>query len=267
VSAATRWQRVAELEQNAAGMRDERDLLRQRLEEQQQLIQALRGNAEDGARLREEVLARDLELERVTSELDSKKELIRALRRDAEGVDRQKSASEAKDRELEELRSLLKGAEQQLANVTMETDALREAASQQSDETTEIESLRAELHARKTLINSLRADQERVVALRASLDQKQEIIGQLEASINRQSSTIAELKNNADAWRRKYKLLKGESSTAATSVNLPALSENDIRVVEELEKDVGVQTESTITIDMRSSLLEARRVVAQGGES
>ena len=84
-------QRVAELEQNAAGMRDERDLLRQRLEEQQQLIHALRGNAEDGARLREEVLARDLELERVTSELDSKKELIRALRRDAEGVDRQKS--------------------------------------------------------------------------------------------------------------------------------------------------------------------------------
>jgi len=130
----------------------------------------------------------------------------------------------------------------------------------------EIESLRAELEARKTLIKSLRADQERVAALRTTLDQKQEIIEQLEASTNKHAATIAELRRNSDAWKRKYQLLRGESGTATTSVNLPTLSDTDVRVVEELDKDSKVAPDATIAIDMRRSLLEARRTVAQGGE-
>ena len=73
--------RVAELENGVAGRHHELDSLKQRLEGQQQLIEALRGDAEDASKLREEVRSRDLEIERVTSELESKKELVRALRR------------------------------------------------------------------------------------------------------------------------------------------------------------------------------------------
>jgi len=216
--------------------------------------------------LREEVRSRDLEIERVTSELESKKELVRALRRDVESVDRSKTDGKAKDRELDELRAQLKRAEQQAANATMEADALREAASQHDDESAELESLRAELEARKTLIKSLRADQERAASMRASLDQKQEAIEQLEASMNKHAGTIAELRRNADAWKRKYQLLKGDSATATTSVNLPTLSDTDVRVVEEFDKDSKNKPDATIAIDMRRSLLEARRTIAQGGE-
>jgi len=44
------------------------------------------------------------------------------------------------------------------------------------------------------------------------------------------------------------------------------LSDTDVRVVEELDKDSKVAPDATIAIDMRRSLLEARRTVAQGGE-
>ncbi len=74
------------------------------------------------------------------------------------------------------------------------------------------------------------------------------------------------LSRSADAWKRKYQLLQGESGTATTSVNLPTLSDTDVRVVEELDKDSKAKPDATIAIDMRRSLLEARRTVAQGGE-
>ena len=78
--------RVAELEGSAAGRNGEVETLRQRVDGQNTLIEALRGDAEEASKLRTEVRNRDLELERVNSELESKKELVRALRRDTDGT-------------------------------------------------------------------------------------------------------------------------------------------------------------------------------------
>jgi len=133
-----------------------------------------------------------------------------------------------------------------------------------TEENSELEVLRSELDARKTMIKSLRADQERVTSLQASLEEKREIVEQLEASINRHSNTIAELRRSADMWKRKYNALRGESPTATTSVNLPSLSDTDVRVIEAIEKK-GAKPEATIAIDMRRSLLEARRTAAPKG--
>jgi hypothetical protein len=119
------------------------------------------------------------------------------------------------------------------------------------------------------MIKSLRGDQDRVAALEATLEEKREIITQLEASINRHSKTITDLKRSAEAWKRKYQSVKGQSSTAETSVNVPALSDTDVRAIEHIEQiekveKSGAAPESTIAIDMRRSLLEARRTAAQG---
>lgn len=255
--------RVAEFE--ASG--DEVHALQQQIDGQKTLIEALRGDAEEASKLRAEVREKDLELERVSSELDSKKELVRALRRDADGLDRLKSDLRQKDRELEQLRDKVQRAERQIAENAKELLVLREAADgQASEEEAELESLRAELEARKSVIKSLRADQERATALEASLDEKREIIEQLEASIGRHSNTIAELRRSADAWKRKYQAAKGDSPTATTSVNLPSLSDTDVRVIEELDKTGAGRPEATIAIDMRRSLLEARRTAQGSGE-
>jgi chromosome segregation ATPase len=259
--------RVAELEGNVAGRHDEVESLRQRIDGQNTLIEALRGDAEEASKLRAEVRNRDLELERVNSELESKKELVRALRRDTDGNERLKSELNKRDRELDELKTKLQRAERQAGEAVEQLAGLREAAEgRASEEESELESLRSELEARKSVIKSLRADQERVGPLQASLVEKSEIIEQLEASINRHSNTIAELRRNADIWKRKYQAVKGDSPTATTSVNLPALSDTDVRVIEHLEKAPGGKNESTIAIDMRRSLLEARRTAAKGSE-
>lgn len=259
--------RVAELEGTVAGRHDELESLRQRVAGQNNLIEALRSDAEEASKLRAEARNRDLELERVNSELESKKELVRALRRDTDGNERLKSELRHKDRELEELKAKLQHAERLAGEAGEQLAGLREAAAgKASEEESELESLRSELEARKSLVKSLRADQERVGALQASLEEKREIIEQLEASINRHSNTIAELRRSADTWKRKYQALKGDSPTATTSVNLPSLTDTDVRNIEQLEKTVGTKNEATIAIDMRRSLLEARRTAVKGSE-
>jgi hypothetical protein len=46
---------------------------------------------------------------------------------------------------------------------------------------------------------------------------------------------------------------------------LPALSDTDVRVIEQVDKKVGgVNQQATIAIDMRRSLLEARRSGPKG---
>jgi chromosome segregation ATPase len=256
--------RVAELEGGAAGRKNELEALQQRIDGQNTLIEALRGDAEEVSKLRAEVRAKDLEFERVSSELESKKELVRALRRDGDGADRLKSEAKQKDRELEELKAKLQRAETKASESAAELAVLREAAEGKvSDEQAEIDALRSELEARKTVIKSLRADQERVTALQASLAEKRDIIEQLEASINRHSNTIAELRRSVDTWKRKYQAVKGDSPTATTSVNLPSLSDTDVRVIEQIEKTSGGKADATIAIDMRRSLLEARRTASQ----
>ena len=257
--------RVAELE----GRQQVHDTatadLKKRVDGQEQLIEALKAEAEEASKLRKEIRAKDLEFERVSSELDSKKELVRALRRDAEVVDRLKADAKVKDRSVEELRNELQRAERRIEEQAKELSALRQASGKASHESAELEALRAELDARKTMIKSLRADQDRAAALESGLDEKREIIRQLEATLNRHSSTIIELKRSAEAWKRKYQAVKGNSSTAETSVSLPTLSDSDVRAIEQLEQTSETKPESTIAIDMRRSLLEARRTATQGG--
>lgn len=258
--------RVAELEGGAAGRNDEIEQLKQRVEGQNTLIEALRGDAEEASKLRAEVRTRDLEYERVSSELESKKELVRALRRDTDGTERVKADARNKDREIDDLKGRLQRAERQAGEAAEQLATLREtAAHKASEEQSEVDELRSELEARKTLIKSLRSDQERVATLQASLDEKRDVIGQLEASINKHSNTIAELRRSADTWKRKYQALKGDSPTATTSVSLPTLSDTDVRVIEQIEKAGGGKNDATIAIDMRRSLLEARRTAGHGG--
>jgi chromosome segregation ATPase len=254
--------RVAELE-SAAGKSGDLEELTQRLNGQNTLIETLRADAEEASKLRAEVRARDLEFERVSSELESKKELVRALRRDTDGVDRVRTESR---REVEELKAKLQKAEAQAGKAAAELAALREANdSKKSEDHTEVEALRADLEARKSLIKSLRSDQERIAPLQANLQEKQEIIAQLEAAMNRHSNTIAELRRSVETWRRKYLALKGDSPTATTSVTLPALSDTDVRIIEQVDKKGGgVNQQATIAIDMRRSLLEARRSGPKG---
>jgi DNA repair exonuclease SbcCD ATPase subunit len=257
--------RVLELEGGAAGRADELEELKQLIDGQNTLIEALRGDAEDASKLRAEVRNKDLEFERVSSELESKKELVRALRRDTDGTERVKAEARNKDREIEELKTKLQRAERQASEAAAQLATLREAADgKASEEQAEIEGLRSELEARKTVIKSLRADQERVAALQASLDEKRDIVEQLETSISRHSNTIAELRRSVDMWKRKYLALKGDSPTATTSVSLPSLSDTDVRVIEAIEKTGAGKNDATIAIDMRRSLLEARRTAAQG---
>ena len=257
--------RVAELEGGAAGRAGELEALKQRVDGQNTLIEALRGDAEEAQKLRAEVRSKDLDLERVSSELESKKELVRALRRDTDGAERLKTESRHKDKEIDELRAKLARAERQAGDAAAQLANLREAAAgKASEEQAELEALRSELEARKTLIKSLRADQERVGALQTSLEEKRDIIEQLEASINRHSNTIAELRRSVEMWKRKYQAVKGDSPTATTSVNLPTLSDTDVRVIEQIEKSSSGKADATIAIDMRRSLLEARRTAAQG---
>jgi len=260
-------ERVAELERGAGGRTDELEQLKQTIEGQNTLIEALRGDAEEASKLRVEIRTRDLEFERVSSELESKKELVRALRRDSDGADRFKAESKGKDREIEELKAKLQRAERQAAEAANALATQREtSASKVSEERAELEALRSELDARKTLIKSLRSDQERVGPLQASLDEKRQIIEQLEAAMNRHSNTIAELRRSVETWKRKYQTLRGDSPTATTSVNIPSLSDTDVRVIEQLDKSGAGKNEATIAIDMRRSLLEARRTAGRGTE-
>ena len=257
--------RVAELEGGAAGREDELSALRKRVEGQDDLIETLQGDVEEASKLRQEIRSKDLDIERLRSELESKKELIHALRRDAEGADRLKADAKLKDREMADLRTEIKQARQHIEETEAELGSLRDvAAGQASEESAEIESLRAELEARKSLIKSLRSDQERAAALEASLEEKRETIEQLEAAINRNSNTIAELRRSAESWKHKYQSLKSDNGTATTAVNMPTLSDTDVRVIEQLEQTGNAKQDATIAIDMRRSLLEARRAAANG---
>lgn len=256
--------RVADLEGKASGRDDELDGLRQRIDGQNTLIEALKADAEEASKLRAEVRNKDLDFERVSSELESKKELVRALRRDADGSELAKNELRQKNLEIEELRAKVQSADRQVAESAAELAALREAAASRNEEKeSELEALRSELEARKTVIKSLRADQERVAALQSSLDEKCDIIEQLEAAISRHSNTTAELLRSSDTWKRKYQAARGDSPTATTEINLPSLSDTDVPVIEELEKIPVSKADATIAIDMRRSLLEARRTVAK----
>jgi predicted RNase H-like nuclease (RuvC/YqgF family) len=228
---------------------------------QMELIETLKGEVGSASELRSEVRAKDLEVERLTSEIESKQELVRALRRDAESVDRLKAEAKVKDKEIAELRKEQRHGEKRIGELAAELESLRDTAeSSGSHEKSELEAVRAELDARKTLIKSLRADADRVAALETRLEEKREIVAKLEASINKHVETISELKRSGESWRKKYQELRGHDP-AATSMEIPALSQTDVAALQQLERtDVaGSAPERTIAIDMRRPLSEARR--------
>lgn len=254
--------RLAEIESSASAQDEQVAELTKRLDAQTELVETLRADAEEAGRLRQEVRERDLEVERLGSELASKQELIRALRREAETVDRLKGELKLRDKEISELRAERSGFEQRLVSLDGELEALREGQAERED-ASELEAVRAELEARKSLIKGLRADAQRGDALEAQLEEKREIIGQLETSINQHASTIAELKRLADMWKKKYQVLRG-TETEATSAQLPGFTETDVRALERMQAKDGGAPDRTIAIDMRRSLLEARRTAGHG---
>jgi chromosome segregation ATPase len=229
---------------------------------QMELIETLKGEVGSASELRSEVRAKDLEVERLTSEIESKQELVRALRRDAESVDRLKAEAKVRDKEIAELRKEQRHGEKRIGELAAELESLRDTAESagSSHEKSELEAVRAELDARKTLIKSLRADADRVAALETRLEEKREIVAKLEASINKHVETITELKRSGESWRKKYQELRGHDP-GATSMEIPALSQTDVAALQQLERtDVaGSAPERTIAIDMRRPLSEARR--------
>jgi DNA repair exonuclease SbcCD ATPase subunit len=254
--------RLDDIESSRETHEAETESLKQELRSQSELLQSLRADAEQVEPLRDALREKDLESERLSSELSSKQELIRALRRDAESLDRLKGDLKLKDKEIARLQSDWERAEHRAAEMRAELDVLREGQAERED-ASELEAVRAELEARKSLIKSLRADAGRVGMLESQLDEKREIIGQLESSINQNADTIAELKRLADMWKKKYQVLRG-AEIEATSAQLPAFTETDVRVIERLHADAGKAPDRTIAIDMRKSLLEARRSSASG---
>jgi hypothetical protein len=82
--------------------------------------------------------------------------------------------------------------------------------------------------------------------------------------MNRHSNTTAELRRSGEQWKRVSRV---ESTIAARPPlsGLAAADDTDVRVIEHIEKVVdNNKMDSTIAIDMRRSLLEARRTAAQG---
>jgi chromosome segregation ATPase len=257
--------RLAELESAAAEREERVTVLEQQTEAQSQLIETLKTDADETAALRGSLRDRELEVERLSSELDSKKDLIRALRRDAETVDRLKADAKRKDLDSAAMHKELRELRERNAALGTELAQLKEeSATDESEQAAELEAMRAELDARRTLIKSLRADQDRAHALETSLEEKREVIAELEASLNRHVHTIAELKRNVDTWKRKFQGTTGAGATGTAT--LPGLTETDVRVIEHLEIAVEAgNSDATVAIDMRRSLLEARRA-AQVGE-
>ena len=81
-----------------------------------------------------EIEAKDLEIDQLKAELDSKQELIRALRRDAEMSDRLKADAKRKDKEIEALRLEKSGLEGRVTQLEQNVAALSEAVEEESAE-------------------------------------------------------------------------------------------------------------------------------------
>lgn len=203
------------------------------------------------------------ELSSVLKELDDKRARIDELQAQAAGRDAQLTALQVRVGAQDTLIDTLKADAQ-------ESGKLRKEVHNKGVELAQATAELAALDARKTLIKSLRADQDRVGALETSLEEKRDVIVELEASINRHAGTITELKRSADEWKRKYyAALKAGSAGDAAAAPPPSLNDTDPRVLESLASldktvEARLPPDATIAIDMRRSLLEARRTASQG---
>jgi len=255
--------------------------LEERAEGQSALIATLTQEAQEARALRDEVRARELEIEKFGSELASKNELIHALRQQLGDADGIKTTAKQRDKkifeqqhELDRKQQQLDEKQQALERAQREVDSLRgelAAAAEVSQvetsvDTAEIVALKSELDARKSMIRSLRADAERAEALEGQLEAKRETIGVLEDSIEQQGKTIAELRRSVDAWKKKYQAAKGEvgEELDQTLIEPPEFTDTEIEALKELDKaHAGAPPDRTLAIDMRDALKEARRQKSQ----
>jgi len=254
--AATLRREVAGLEQEASSLRQEVARLRTQVAESESEAHTLRAET---TVLQAESSDKEATIERLNSELASKQEIIRALRRD---VDSERTGYQARDKEVARLKDDLGKSERITGELRAELQLMLDTDKEGGeDHTAEMQALRAELAARKAVIKSLRADAERFDALEARLGEKVEINSRLEESLSCHATTIADLKRSAENWRRKYQDLRLDASGQFPVE--PAITETDIRAIEDLQRQGGAIPEHTIAIDMREPLAEARRGIPQ----
>jgi len=252
-------QSLVEKLRGKAAQHDERvEELERQLEAQSELMGGLQDDIAASNRLRKEIQERDVEMDRLTSELQSKQELISALRSDAETSQHLRDELRTKEQRISELESANRGAREDAQRLAREVEDLTERAQSEIDSASEVEALRAELDARKSLIQSMRSDLKRLGNMEAELDEKRQVIGKLEDSVDRHAQTIQDMHATIDRLREQSARKPVTRKLLATGETLPPLSSADLqRALEDSE------VEHTIAIDMRESLIEARRSVNQ----
>jgi chromosome segregation ATPase len=240
-----------------AAQHDERvGELQRQLKAQSELMGNLQDDIAEANRLRKEVQERDVETDRLGAELASKQELVRALRRDAEGAQKLKEELRLRDQRIRELEAANRNAQQEALRLTRELDDVAESAQQRADSVSEVAALHAELDARKTLIKSMRSDLKRLSYMEEEVEEKRQVIAKLEDSVDRHSKTIEDLHATIDRLRTQDSRTPVTRRLLETGETLPPLSGTDVqRALEDPE------VEHTIAIDMRESLIEARRTV------
>lgn len=245
---------IAKLE-SAAGSKDEAQELRRRLQGQEDLIETLKADAAEAAKLRKSLHASELEAEKHRSELETKRDLVKALRKDLDKAEDLKKELKRKDRELAGLASEKEQLEQRLSDA-------EQSAQDSKDDTTELVAIRAELEAKTSLLKSLRTDADRCEALEEQVDEKRATIAKLEKSIESQAATIADLKDSVKRWKDRYAAVKSGDLTGDTSIrtrpNLPVASAGEETLDEAAATITDAQAERTLAINMRDALREAR---------
>jgi chromosome segregation ATPase len=249
---------LAGLEERSAATESELESLRCRMSGQEELIESLRGDAEEAAALRKALSAAELEAENLRSELDSKLDLVKALRKDAEKIDGLRTELKRNESELASLGDLRRDLEQRLA-------AAEDSAADSHDDITELAAVRAELAAKTSLLQTLRADAERCETLEERLDEKRTTISELETSLESQAATISDLKQSVKRWKDKYTAAKSGDVTNDPSIRTVADLPTARMAADELDPDAANRTdelaERTLAINMRDALRQARDTV------
>jgi chromosome segregation ATPase len=241
--------RLAEIERSSIDREDELDELRHRIVKQDALIDTLTNDAEEAGQLRKMLSTAELEAEKVRAELESKHDLIKVLRADADkkntlqdSLDKAEKALEAERQAGVELRERVAAAGQT-------------AASSQDDKS-ELAAVRAELDAKTALIEKFRADAERAEHREESLDSQAKAKAELKESATRTSEVSTESTVTVD-------------DGVTTMRAVPELPFSDL---DDEEDDPAAQAatdllaERTLAINMRDSLLDARKTQEQGSK-
>lgn len=258
--------RVNDLEENSTGKAELAEL-RKRLKGQDDLLETLKGDAAESAKLRKSLHASELESEKLRSDLESKRDLVKALRNDLEKAAELKKELKRKDRETTALAAAKDELDQHVAELEQRVAAAEKSAQDSHDDTSELVAIRAELDAKTSLIKSLRTDAQRSESLEERLHEKQATIVKLEASLESQAATIADLKESVKRWKEKASELTASDLTGDTSISTrPDLKASTATVeVEALDEAAATITdeegERTLAINMRDSLRQARDTI------